>query len=468
LKTIPPVNPAAAWATAITGVNPGRHGILHIRQFTTSPAINFGNHAPRVSSKDIRAPLLWEYFDKQGYVIGNINQPLSYPLRSINGFAISGMFTPPQADDWIHPADMIGSLNNYIIELDFAQLEHTSDTHKLTSQLSMLDNLLRMTERRGMHSLRFMKNREWDVFSVVFTGVGHIFRHFWHYLHPDAPISARRIDIRIADKLQTYFDLMDQLIGAMIQMAGKEVYILLYSAFGYRRAARYLTHLNNWLLDLDLLRLQTEEKEQHAGKNQQRRRILRDPAKRVLSATARQAIERYGSLDKAIDWNNTLAWAAPLDANTAGVFLHHTHYKPPGPISPAAASGLCDFISAQASALRIPGKDAPLILKIQTKEDVYHGPHTVLFPDLLLTLDPDHIAVSDLGSTLIRPIPPAQRLHSGERDTMGMFLAAGPSIHPEHFSDPISILDLVPSILHLNHIPIPKIMDGRALSNRFS
>ena len=465
LNALKPVTPAPAWATMLTGVNPGRHGILSEYRIGASSTIPLGADGPLISRKDIRLPLLWERLSDHGMTVGTVNMPLSYPVRPINGFAISGMFTPPQAQNWTHPTALAASLSDYIIELDYCKPGHRLEQRDLPSPLTLMDDIMLMTERRGMHSLRLMRDQEWDVFSVVFTGVSHIFQYFWRYLRPEAASATRYLDIRVAEKLQKYFTLLDQILGALIKMAGEKSHILLYSTFGYKSAARNLVHLNNWLLDLDILRLRNDQKRKrpHSLEHSVFSQKLNDPAKRVLPAHARKAIQRYGNLTNAIDWDNTLAWSMPLDANTAGIFFHGSNRKPAGPVSPADASGLRDFLMAQASALRIPGQGAPLITKIQTREELYQGPHVEFFPDIILTLAPDHTSVADLGSTLITPIHPTQRLSSGDRTDQGMFLAAGPQILGHELAKAISLLDLAPTILHITNVPIPKIMEGQVI-----
>ena len=466
LRSTQPPFTAPAWATFVTGMNPGKHGILNFIQADGSPARLLRGEGTPVNSAHIRAPLVWEYFDAYDRPTGVINVPLSYPLRPVKGFAISGMLTPPQATDWAFPADLIPTLHDYIIDLDYGRPGQPLTRDTLPPPLRMLDDLLQMTERRGVHALRLMQERAWDAFMVVFTGTDRIAHHFWHYLAPEYAHLAPKLHVRISDRLREYFTLLDQLLGGLIKNAGPSTHILVISDHGFGRAARHWVHLNNWLLELDLLRLRM-------GKSGWMQRLKRgapwltDMAKRILPAEARNAVKQHGSLAHAMDWDNTLAWAMPLYNNVAGIYLHHTSYKPPGPVSPAAAPKLVDFIIEQARALRIPGTDRPLFTAIQLGQEVYRGPFTAHFPDIILTLDPDYAAVPTLGSTLITPIPPNQLLRSGDHRPEGMFLAAGPAIQPGRLSQPPRLVDMAPTILHLAGLPIPPSMDGRVLSDIF-
>lgn len=465
LSTVPPFT-APAWASFMTGMNPGKHGVMHFWQGHGSPKERLRGGGQPVNSTHIRAPLVWEYFHAADRPTGVINVPLSYPLRRVKGFGISGMLTPPHARDWYYPPDLREQLHGYIIDLEYGRPGQPLRLEDLPRPLEMLDDVIQMTERRGMHSLRLMQERDWDAFMVVFTGTDRISHHFWHYLAPASEEVAARLDVRVSERLSAYFELLDQLLGALVKNAGEDAHVLILSDHGFGPAARHWVHLNNWLLELDLLRL-------HMGKGGWMQRVkrrapwLKDLAKRVLPKEAREAVQQHGSLADAVDWDHTLAWAVPLYHHVAGVYLHHTRYRPPGPVSPAAAPGLLDFIVEQAQALRIPGTGRPLFTRIQLREEVYHGPYADQFPDVILTMDPDYAAVPTLGSTLVTPIPPGMMLRSGDHRPEGMFLLAGPGVQPGPLATSPSIIDLAPTILYLAGLPVPQGMDGQVIEAAF-
>ncbi len=453
LSTQPPFT-APAWASFVTGMNPGKHGVLHFIQ-TDSPAAMLRGDGQPVHSQHIRAPLLWEYFHAYGRTTAVLNMPMSYPLRPVRGFAISGMLTPPDVRDWVYPPDLARDLQGYIIDLSYGRPGRPLRREDLPSPLEMLEDVLLMTERRGVNALRLMQTRPWDAFMVVFTGTDRLFHHFWHYLDPTRKESASKLHVRIADQLHAYFELLDQILGALVKNAGPETYIVLLSDHGFGPAARHWVHLNNWLLELGLLHLRGSK----AGWMQRLKRTapwITDMAKRILPAEARQAVKQHGSLADAMDWSSSLAWAVPLYNNVAGIYLRE-----------GASVELVELLREQAQALQAPGSSRPLVQKIQTRDQVYQGPYTPRFPHLILTLDPDYAAVPTLGSTLITPIPPGMRLRSGDHRPEGLFLAAGPGLRAGHLLDAPHIMDVAPTLLHLTGLPIPSSMDGKLMEAIF-
>ena len=85
-SVLPPLSPAA-WTTAITGLNPGRHGIW-----------DFGHLAPgtyRVDSTDARhrqGASVWEMAEAAGLSSAVLNVPMSHPTSKLpRGAFVPGM-----------------------------------------------------------------------------------------------------------------------------------------------------------------------------------------------------------------------------------------------------------------------------------------------------------------------------------------------------------------------------------------
>jgi len=463
LSTQPPFT-APAWSSIVTGVNPGRHGVLNFLQKPRDPARSLRNMGRPVNSADIHAQTIWRYFNAAGKKVGYINFPLSYPLQPLNGFAVSGMLTPPGADDWTYPQSLAQSLESYVIELDYGRPGQALRAADLPDLKSMLEDIAHMTERRGYHALRFMQQREWDVFAVVFTGTDRIFHHYWRYLQPENAEAARRLDITLSEQLRRYFHLLDSAIGSIVRSGGSDTQIVMLSDHGFGPAAKNWVHLNNWLLELDLLRLKIGG----AGWMQRIRRRapwLRDVAKQILPREARDAVKQHGHLSDAIDWPHTLAWAEPLYNNVAGVYLHRADLYRNAPVSPAAADHIRERILQDARRLRIPETNRPLVIDAQPREALYSGPYVDQFPDIIVSLDPAFAAVPTLGTTLISSA--VNPLRSGDHRPEGILLATGPNVHPGLLEEPAHLIDVAPTLLHTVGAPIPTGMEGRVLRELF-
>jgi predicted AlkP superfamily phosphohydrolase/phosphomutase len=103
LSTVPTYTPPA-WTSAVTGVNPGRHGIYGFYAGNAQSERQELMHAGR-----IRAPTLWDMANSQGLRAGIYNLPLSYPPRPLEGWMVSGMMTPGYGEElrgFAYPAEL--------------------------------------------------------------------------------------------------------------------------------------------------------------------------------------------------------------------------------------------------------------------------------------------------------------------------------------------------------------------------
>lgn len=462
ISTQPPFT-APAWATFLTGVNPGQHSILGFLRKPADPAGSLRNDGSPITANHLAAPTLWDYFNAAGRTVGSINLPISYPPRPLDGFAVAGMLTPPGATDWTYPPELAGELNGYIIELDYGRPGQSLDPVALPNPGQILADITTMTERLGFHTLRLMQTRPWDVLMTVFTGTDRIFHHFWHYVQGDE--ASGNLEVAVAEKLAGFFHLLDSIIGSMVRSAGNDATIVFLSDHGFGPAARHWAHLNNWLLEIDLLHLQSVSTGGWLQQLKERAPWLRDIAKRVLPAEARAAVKSHSHLADAIDWASTLAWAEPLYNNVAGIYLHRQDRFTNGVVNPAAIESLRQSLIEEAQNLMIPGLHRPLVQNIRPCEACYSGPYVETFPDLILTLDPDYAAVPTLGSSLITPIP--KLLRTGDHRPEGIFLACGANTHAGPLPQSPSLIDVAPTLLHFAGLPIPEGMEGQPILDAF-
>ncbi|MGH2698278.1 MAG: alkaline phosphatase family protein, partial [Actinomycetota bacterium] len=87
-STVPTYTPPA-WTSAITGVNPGRHGIYGFIEGHAQYERRELVHSGRIES-----PTIWEMARAQGLRAGIYNVPLTYPPQALDGWMVSGMMTP--------------------------------------------------------------------------------------------------------------------------------------------------------------------------------------------------------------------------------------------------------------------------------------------------------------------------------------------------------------------------------------
>ena len=122
LESVFPAITAPAWASFMTGTNPGKHGI-----FNFFKNLRDLNNRQIISYDSIKAPTLMSAANKSGKKVVSLNMPVTYPPPPIDGSVISGMFTPSLAAQFTHPPGLYDELKDklgeYVIAVPFQRYD---------------------------------------------------------------------------------------------------------------------------------------------------------------------------------------------------------------------------------------------------------------------------------------------------------------------------------------------------------
>src|ERR1051325_353851 len=178
LESIVPAITPPAWTSFFTGRNPGKHGIFN---FTASDP-GQREDLRLVSTRDICCDTLWDMLGSEGKRVGVMNVPMSYPVRKVNGFMISCMYTPRSVGVSTHPQEMAAELGAYQTSERLRIKVPPNHRKYKTQALAYLDEIARVTDLHSNTALRLMKSKSWDVFAVVFMTLDRMQHFFWRYL----------------------------------------------------------------------------------------------------------------------------------------------------------------------------------------------------------------------------------------------------------------------------------------------
>ncbi|MBC7224594.1 MAG: alkaline phosphatase family protein, partial [Anaerolineae bacterium] len=161
-STVPPVT-APAWASFLTGVNPGKHGV-----FAFQRSLDQDLDRGWVNGAAIRAPKLWHYLEGQGVRCAFVNVPMTYPPEPLPGYMVTGMLTPLGAEHFTYPPELSAELRarGYVTDLRIRKVEREVDTAE--QQVALLRDLQDVARRR-VEGVRWLWEREpADFLMVVF------------------------------------------------------------------------------------------------------------------------------------------------------------------------------------------------------------------------------------------------------------------------------------------------------------
>lgn len=469
-STIPPFT-AAAWSSFITGKNPGQHGVISFRK---RDRFNYDVQGSGFVDARRFDKTLWEILSAAQRRVGIVNVPLTFPARPVNGYMVTGMLTPPQAEQFTYPPEFVDRLGeDYVIDVDFVR---DKDTFRMTGfppKAEMLAKIRHMSESRVRVCVRLLQETLWDFFMVVFTSTDRVLHFFWDDLAlmiDDQPGDGGA-NTALQKQIWAYFRALDDGVGELVRRAGPSTIVLVISDHGFGPAPTRRFYVNVWLEHLGLLQrrrseglLDLEHWRVMIGRNRRLKAVLRrflpdsaqDKAKKVAESASKEIV----------DWSRTRAFFVPVYFQVCGVEINRAGMMREGIVeSDAEYESLRDQIISQARALRDPQTGEPIVEMAIRREEIYHGDYVQEFPDVILVLDPDYICAASLaGISLVEPHSPNR---PGEHRQDGIFIAAGPAISCSGERQGLSLVDVPSTVLYALGEAVPSSFDGRVLTEIF-
>jgi len=416
-STVPPIT-VPAWASMMTGKDPGTLGVYGLRN-----RIDRSYRPMRVAdSRWVREPTLWDLVSEAGLRSILVGIPQTYPVRPVNGCLVSSFLTPDTRAEFTYPPELRHEVERiapgYLLDVpDF----RTDDRGRVLRQI------YEMTAQRFRLTRHLITSRPWDLAVHVEMGTDRINHAFWRYLdefhRKHDPASPYRHAIR------DYYRYLDREIGELIGVAGPEAAVMLVSDHGAKRIDGGIC-INEWLLQKDYLRLN------------------RPP----------EGVARLEDCD--VDWPRTTVWGA--GGYYARIFLNVSGREPHGVLSSADYECFRDRLSEELAA--IPGPDGePLDTKVFRPESTYRECRGIP-PDLI-------VYFGDLYWRSVGTVGCGD-LYTAENDTgpddanhaqFGIFALRGGGAARGRRESGMSLLDVAPTALSVLGLPRPADLQGRSL-----
>jgi predicted AlkP superfamily phosphohydrolase/phosphomutase len=460
LSTIPPFT-VPAWTSFLTGKQPGKHGVVSFFRRERS-AYHTQDTGHFVNARAIPGETLWDMLSAEGQRVGVVNVPMTYPPRPVEGYVITGMLTPPGAEDYVYPPELRERLGDYRVDLEGLRQEDRFAGEVATDPHRFLADVMAMTRQRGETCQRLLREEPVDVFMVVFTGTDRLTHEFWPQLAAGCPE-----DDPVGRALRAYFGVLDGIIGELLAFAS-EAHVVVMSDHGFGPAPERRVLVNRWLEEQGWLRRQPEEQAHGLraatsallARRPGLRRFLRGLLPRPLRARVRQAVRE--DVVAEVDWTRTQAYFTPLYGYTGGISLNLRGVKPQGVVEEVTAEGLRTLIMDALRQLVDPETKEPILREVYPREAVFQGPYVESFPEIVFTLAPAYNAHYTLRSeAIVESVP--HRWRHGEHRQEGILFLHGPAVQAGALDQPAHIVDIVPTVLYLLGLAIPDDLDGRVI-----
>jgi predicted AlkP superfamily phosphohydrolase/phosphomutase len=331
------------------------------------------------------------------------------------------------------------------------------------------DEVVKVARRVSDLCVELIRGEPWDLFFASFASVHRGGHRLWA-LHNIVDSLSAEDRIELADALHLVYEACDQVVGRLLDAAGPDVTVMVFSLHGMG------PNSSKTILLPEMLRrvvedVSTDAVRSDSGLLRRLREILpgefRHRVKSALPVRIRHWLTAFWRM-KEMDWSRTRAFS--LIADTQGwIRINLKGREALGIVEPGEeydrlcariANGLRTFVDADTG--------QAIINNIVRSNQVFEGERSDQLPDMI-------VQWSELPAARLRAVvsprfgkidwpTPGQNPEgrSGNHRPEGMLIAAGEGVKSGTING-AHILDLAPTILTMLGFPIPPDMEGKAL-----
>lgn len=432
-STIPP-EPAPAWTSVYTGLNPANHGMLASMDCLerTIP-----------DSQSFQEELFWEKAARAGKRVCVLNPLLSSEQT------LEGLMLVPST-----PYPVPGEQTQLLAEAFPALLDEPliPPASQLTTFCTTLQE---RTERQVATGLELLARESWDLFFLQLDALDHVQHFLWRYSDPGDPMYPGKNEH--ANRILEFYQLFDKIVGRFrAAIKGSEYVLGIVSSHGHERRCVYRLHVNEWLREQGFLAPLGQTGQKRTGWLEQTH--LSD----LTTWLARHLPWNKGGSPQhhGIDPLHTVAHLVELASATSsfgGIIINRALLER----EQRNYDLVCEAIITELERLCL--KENAIVNWVKKREQCYQGKYVTRYPDILFELRSDFGVDRSLHTPLIIP-DSTHRLISGTHSSHGVFLLENWPAEIEVYEDfhHPSVMDVAPTILHLlnvNHAAL----DGQAL-----
>lgn len=428
---------SCAWTTMLTGKNAGKHGVF---DFFGTKFVNDSYFREPIDSRWRRADALWNYMTKNGYHIGVVNVPITYPVNKVNGFMVGGMMSPSvDAPRFTYPPDLLKDyprLKEYRIDIEGA---------KHLDRDKFIYEVHKTIEERFELFKYLIKKEDVDLFFGVFTSSDRFSHYMWHFFDPSHPYRKNESEEEIRkyeNSLLKLYQQLDVYLGELIEEFGADN-VMVVSDHGFASIYKYF-EFNKWLYQKGYLKFKPKSewsKFKHGKLNPKRTYI-------------------YGK----VDWSRSVAY---MIGKRGSVYINLEGREPHGIVKKEEYEDIVEELIREIKKIKDPETGEYIVEDALPRDAIFSGPYVEEAPDILTFFKDKYASIGyivDLESEdlFILNDRPDLELELGIERFSGIFVASGSDYRHRHLEN-AWIGDVTPTLLYTYGIPIPDDMDGKVL-----
>lgn len=421
-----PAHTAPGWTSLLTACRPGGHGIFQFFD-TQDPAYR----ATVRQSTDAGRSTAWNWLARDGHTVGLINIPMSHPPADLPGYQITWPLTHTLR--YCRPPDLLRELRQLgaYVQPDLATM--------FRGDMDYIEQAHGHVEARTNAAVTLMRERPADVVMVVYTEVDRVCHHYWQYSDPGHPRHAGTdVPAGWRDAVTRIHETVDAAIGRLLAEVDEDTVVVVVSDHG-SGAGRYEMCVNGLL--------------EEAG-------LLATRPRRAAGATTQASW--FTEDDREVDFTRTTAYT-PVPGSF-GINVNIAGRQRDGVLAPADRERVLSEVGSLLTTVELPDGSGRAFRAVLPRDVAYPGPHLEAAPDLLLIPRDEGIVVNaglgDGGAW--RP-----SWQSGLHRYAGMWLHASPRVRAERSASPVSLVDVMPTLLTELGVSWPAAVHGAPVLGAF-
>ncbi|HET8777017.1 MAG TPA: alkaline phosphatase family protein [Candidatus Limnocylindria bacterium] len=335
--TVPNVS-SVAWASFMTGANPGKHNIYG---FLDRHSRSRRTYIP--TRRDLRAPTLLEILSAAGKRVFSMNVPVTYPPPAVNGTVV-GCFLSPNLEKAAPNPEVFRTLQSLNYQVDADPWRARKD------KAEFLPHLVDVFNARMAATRHFWRQERWDFFMTHIMETDRLHHFFWEEMEADDP--------RFAPSFLEFYRRVDDALGEIASWVDDDTTLIVLSDHGFCTIKQEV-HVNTWLERNGYLTYATDEPKGLADIDASSVAFSLDPGRIYLNVRGREA-------DGHIDPGETYQ---RIRSELASALTHMTD----------------------------PETGAQMVRRVIEREELYSGPAFDAAPDLVLEMQDGYDAKGPFG-----------------------------------------------------------------------
>jgi predicted AlkP superfamily phosphohydrolase/phosphomutase len=338
MDTAVPNVSSVAWASFMTGTNPGKHniyGFLDRHLGTTKTYIP--------TARDVMVPTIAELLSQAGLRVFSMNVPVTYPPRPVNGTLI-GCFLSPNLEKAAPNAEVLATLQRIGYQID------ADPWRARQNKAEFLPHLVEVFDARMEATRHFWRQERWDFFMSHIMETDRLHHFFWEEMESEDP--------RYASSFLDFYRRVDAALGEIRGWLDDDTTLVVLSDHGFC-SIRQEVHVNTWLAEQGYLSYTTDEPKSLADVAPSSVAYSFDPGRIYLNVRGREA---NGRIDPGAEYER---------------------------VRDELRSALAD--------MRDPVSGARMVRRVMDREELYTGDALAAAPDLVLDMEDGYDAKGPFG-----------------------------------------------------------------------